>query len=157
MSSRYVSKRFAVVFSPVLKHFSIKCGNHNSIREWKRVVGAKHGKTLAIKSVIVLGSVLIGWENGLRFFSQSKSLTLSNQITFNFHLKIVLESKPRVFVNHNIHVLPCKLNRTWFFLQIWKGWSLCYKLKETYTTSILLFSSKLLGRTVSLSQRARCD
>lgn len=40
----------------------------------------------------------------MRFFNQSQSLTISNQITFNFHLKIVLESKSRVFVNRNICV-----------------------------------------------------
>ena len=131
-----VKKKKRVNSSRSQVYATMKGTNQILIRD--RVAGAKRGKTLAIKSVIVLGSVLIGWENGVRFFSQLQSLTLSNQITFNFHLKIVLESNPGVVVNHNMRGLPCKPNRTWFFLQTWKAWSWCYKLRETCTASIFL-------------------
>ena len=56
-----------------------------------RVASAKRGKTRAIKSRLVLALLLIGWESGVRYFSQSLRLAMQNQskhkITFETQLK----------------------------------------------------------------------
>ena len=61
------------------------------------VVAAKRGKTRPSKSRLVLVLLLIGWESGARFLSQSRSVAMQNQnnreITFDTQLKTTLLEK----------------------------------------------------------------
>ena len=58
------------------------------------VARAKRGKTRASKSPLVLVLLLISWESGARFFSQSQAVAMQNQsnreITFDTQLKTAL-------------------------------------------------------------------
>ena len=75
------------------------------------MTSTKRGETRASKSRLVLVLLLIGWENGARFLSQSQSEAIKNQsnceITFDTQMKTALKksSKKSTMVNREVIVI----------------------------------------------------